>query len=233
MLPLLPAVQAIWPYLLVFWLIPFLIIAVKMMRRPAVSRPDDGRYVNDHDLFSPAQRSLFGALEQAVGEDFLIFGKVPVAAVVGASRKSDQSAWQFSFKEIRSKHFEFVLCDKQDLSICAAVALIDDAHRSPAPHGGDAFLENICRAISLPLIQIQEAPDYSVIALKKAIAARVAPGSRAAATRREEPFSAELAMDPRLDERPWTLEESAPLGGRRSDSENRETAWKLTSDVER
>jgi hypothetical protein len=107
MLPLLPALQAVLPYLLVFWLIPFLVIAMKMLRRPTVSRPDDVPFAKNRALFSPAQH---------------------------------------------------------------------------------------------------------------------------------EPFSVDSAMDPRLDDRPWTLEESAPLGGRPraiSDSENREAAWKLTSDVER
>jgi hypothetical protein len=107
MLPLLPALQAILPYLLVFWLIPFLVIAVKMMRRPSASRADDVQFAKNRALFSPA---------------------------------------------------------------------------------------------------------------------------------RHESFSIDSGMDTRLDDRPWTLEESAPFGGGHevlSDSEKREAAWKLTSDVER
>jgi hypothetical protein len=232
---LLPVIHAALPYLLVFWLIPFLVIAVKMMRRPAGRRSDDVPHIKKRDLFSPAQRLLLGALEQAVGDDFRIFGKVPVMAVIGGSTKSDQSPWKFAIEEIRSTNFDFVLCDKEDLSICGAVALHANSAGS-ASKRQNSFLEDICRGISLPLIQIQEAPDYSVTELRKMIAAGLTPGSHAAAGWREEPFSVEPAVHPQFDDRPWTLEESPSLAGRRreiSGSESREAAWKLTSDVER
>jgi hypothetical protein len=115
MSPLLSGIQMFLPYLLVAWLIPFLIIAIKMMRRRTVVRLEEFPYTRNRALFSPAERSLLGALEQAVGEDYRIFGKVRVADIVSVRPTANQSSWLHAFDQISAKHFDFVLCDKKDL----------------------------------------------------------------------------------------------------------------------
>ena len=95
----------ILPYLLVAWLIPFLVIAVKMMRRPTVARLEEFPYTRNGALFSPAERSLLGALEQAVGEDYRIFGKVRVADIVSVRPTANQSSWLHAFDQISAKTF--------------------------------------------------------------------------------------------------------------------------------
>ena len=143
------------PYLLVAWLIPFLIIAVKMMRRPTVVRLEEFPYTRNRTLFSPAERSLLGALEQAVGEDYRVFGKVRVADIVSVRSTANQSSWLYAFNQISAKYFDFVLCDKKNLSIRCAIELNDETDESRQRQERDTFSEGICRSISLPFIQIQ------------------------------------------------------------------------------
>ena len=224
------------PYLLVAWLIPFLIIAVKMMRRPTVVRLEEFPYTRNRALFSPAERSFLGALEQAVGENYRIFGKVRIADIVSVKPTANQSAWLHAVDEISAKHFDFVICDKKNLSIRCAIELDDETNGSRQRQERDTFSEDICRSISLPFIQIHAARDNLAIELRKKIFAALREDSEVEMADSEQPFSAALATDPRIDDRPWTLDEPGILGGKPgeiSDSEKFKASSKLRIDVNR
>lgn len=234
MLPLLSAIQMVLPYLLVIWLTPFLVIAIKMMRRPTVAPVEEFPFTRNRALFSPAERSFLGVLEQAVGEDYRIFGKIRVADIVGVKPTADRSAWQGAFDQISAKNFDFVLCDKQHLSVRCVVELNDKSQGCYQRHERYSFAEGICREISLPFVQVQAPRDYSAIELRKKILTALSADSTEVCF--EQPFSAGLATDPRSDERPWTIDESGTVGGKPgeiSDREKFKLSSKLILDAER
>jgi Protein of unknown function (DUF2726) len=236
MLPLFSGIQTFLPYLLVVWLIPFLVIAVKMMRRPTVVRLEKLPYTRNRALFSPAERSLLGALEQAVGENYRVFGKVRVADIVSVRSTANQSARLYAFNQIRAKYFDFVLCDKKNLLIRCVIELSDGTDGSRQRQERDTFSEDICKSISLPFIQIRAARVYLAIELRKKILGALREDSEAEMADSEQPFSAALATDPRIDDRPWTLDETGILGGKPgeiSDSEQFKASSKLRLDVDR
>jgi len=71
-------------------------------------------------LFSPAERSFLGVLDQAVGSDYRVFGKVRVADVATVKTGRNNSVRQGAVNRIAQKHFDFVLCNASDLSIVCA-----------------------------------------------------------------------------------------------------------------
>ena len=74
-------------------------------------------------LFSPAERSFLGVLDQAVGTDYRVFGKVRVADVASVKPGLGNSARQGALNRIAQKHFDFVVCGARDLNIVCAVEL--------------------------------------------------------------------------------------------------------------
>jgi ssDNA-binding Zn-finger/Zn-ribbon topoisomerase 1 len=113
-------------------------------------------------LFSPAERSFFGVLGQAVGNEYAIFGKVRVADVVSVKSVADKGGWRRAFNRISAKHFDFVICAKGDLSVVCVVELDDQSHQERKRQERDAFLVKLCQAVSLPLIQIPAQRAYTV-----------------------------------------------------------------------
>jgi hypothetical protein len=105
-------------------------------------------------------------LEQAVGREYRIFGKVCVADIVSVNPMLDRADWWRAFNRISAKHFDFVLCSKGDLSVVAAVELNDKSHLQPKRQERDAFLVDLCQAISLPLIQVPAQRAYSIPELR-------------------------------------------------------------------
>jgi ssDNA-binding Zn-finger/Zn-ribbon topoisomerase 1 len=113
-------------------------------------------------LFTPAERSFFGVLNQAVGEDVVVFGKVRVADVITPKKGGVKGAWQKAFNKISAKHFDFIICNKSDLSFVCGVELDDNSHNSAKQKIRDAFLEDACKSAGFPLIRVPAKSAYSV-----------------------------------------------------------------------
>jgi hypothetical protein len=142
------------------------VVAVKL-RRPGGEIQE---YPYDKQLlFSPAERLFLGVLDQAVGEDYRVFGKVRVADVVGPRRGMDSSSRQKALNRVSAKHFDFVLCTKGDLAVVCAVELDDQSHRQRKRQTRDALLVGLCQAVSLPLIQVPAQRAYSVQGLRDTV----------------------------------------------------------------
>jgi hypothetical protein len=104
-----------WLALLLFVVTVLIVLALKLTRQ---SEKSDGYpYIMNQILFSPAERSFLRVLEQAIGDEYRVFGKVRVADVVSVKSMSNRNVWQQAFNRISAKHFDFVLCRKDDLTI--------------------------------------------------------------------------------------------------------------------
>lgn len=148
---------------LLFTLILFVALALlAFLSRYLPIQADEHAYQKQKALFTPAERSFLGVLNQAVGDSALIFGKVRVADVLKPAKGMSRSNWQKSFNKIINKHFDFLLCDPKDLSMLCAIELNDRSHDSIKRKGRDIFLENACRSAGLPLIQVPAKAGYSI-----------------------------------------------------------------------
>jgi len=117
-------------------------------------------------LFTPAERAFLGVLDQAIGNDFRIMGKVRLADVLkvqsGLSRGENQAAWN----RIKSKHVDFVVCDPDDLSIQCVVELDDKSHQRPDRKQRDAFVDNALNAAGIPVFHVAAKQAYSIAEIR-------------------------------------------------------------------
>src|SRR5690606_25243251 len=94
-------------------------------------------------LFSAAERSFLGVLDQAVGPEHRVFGKVRVADVAAVKPGLGNSARQGALNRIAYKHFDFLVCRSGDLSVVCAVELNDKSHTSQRAQARDDLLANV------------------------------------------------------------------------------------------
>lgn len=120
-------------------------------------------------LFTPAERSFFGVLNQAISDDIFAFGKVRVADVITPTKGGVKGAWQRSFNKISAKHFDFVLCNKSDLSFVCSIELDYKSHNSAKQKSRDAFLESACKSANFPLIRFPAKSTYSVADIRESL----------------------------------------------------------------
>jgi hypothetical protein len=79
-------------------------------------------------LFSPAERSFLGVLDQAVGNQYRVFGKVRIADVLSSRKNASQRTRIVARNKTVGKHFDFVICDASTLNLVCAVELDDRSH---------------------------------------------------------------------------------------------------------
>ena len=121
-------------------------------------------------LFTPAERSFLGVLNSVLKDDVHILGKVRVADILTPAKGMSRSNWQKAFNKISAKHFDFVICNKDDFSVLCVIELNDKSHNNKQRQQRDAFLEKACEAASLPLIQIKAQAGYLLDEIKNQLA---------------------------------------------------------------
>ena len=130
-------------------------------------------YQKTDALFTPAERSFYGVLSQAVGDNATIFGKVRVADVVSPKKGLSRSTWQKSFNKISRKHFDFLLCCNDTLSVICAIELNDSSHKSKNRNDRHEFLKGVCHAAEIPLIPVPAKAAYVIDEVKMIIAPHI------------------------------------------------------------
>ncbi|MES9899387.1 MAG: DUF2726 domain-containing protein [Sedimenticola sp.] len=129
----------------------------------------DYPYEMQNTLFTAAERSFFGVLCQAVEGKAVVFGKVRVADVLRIRKGLNPSEKQKAFNKISAKHFDYVLCNPDDLSIIATVELDDSSHSSKTRIARDEFLESVCNSAEVKLHRFKASKGYSIGEVRDAL----------------------------------------------------------------
>lgn len=161
------------------WLIGFaavmvLVAVVISIVRGMGIRPtgkEEGGYLQADSLFTPAERAFLEILDKAVGTHYRVFGKVRVADILQVKPTKDNSLRQRAFNRINAKHFDFVLCRADDLTVVAVVELNDASHQQQKRRARDQFLSSACDEAGLPLVQVRAQRNYSIAEVRDTVAA--------------------------------------------------------------
>jgi len=121
-------------------------------------------------LLSPEERVFFLALKQAVGEDYDIFARIPVIELIAPRDDGTSHSAQKTLDRMADRCFDFVLCDKTDLSVACALELHEHALSGKRQAAPADPLRAVCDAAGLPLVRIEAGPLYDAAEIKDAIA---------------------------------------------------------------
>lgn len=150
-----------WIWLLVFVVVVLVVLATLKSVGGGKTGGIGFPYQRGGPLFSAAERSFLGSLDHAVGPEHRDFGKVRVADIAAVKPGLGKSARQGALNPIAAKHFDFVVCRADDLSVVCAVELNDKLHASPKTQARDELLANVCRVNGLPLMIAPAKAVYS------------------------------------------------------------------------
>ncbi|NNE92544.1 MAG: DUF2726 domain-containing protein [Verrucomicrobiales bacterium] len=134
--------------------------------------PSGFPYRSAETLFSPAERSFLGVLDQILtGTEFRVFGKVRAADVLLPKKGMSRSEWQKAFNRVSAKHFDFVIYRQSDLSFVLLIELDDKSHGKSNRQKRDEFLDGAVKAAGIPLVRVPCQRSYSM----EEIAGLIAP----------------------------------------------------------
>jgi hypothetical protein len=158
------------------WVIALIIILgivaldVAMLNKPRLDETSNTPYARSVHLFSPAERSFLQVLDEVVGDNARIFGKVRVADVVVPGEGMTGSDWKEAYSKVSSHRFDFLLCNRNDLSVICAIALGDGTHHLTGRSHTTAFLREVCHDAGVPLIHVPATITSAIDEVRKLLA---------------------------------------------------------------
>jgi hypothetical protein len=120
-------------------------------------------------LLTPAERSFFGVLQQALASDYQIFAKVRLADIVRPVRSPSRSGWRSAFNRITGKHVDFVLCDSERLGIVAVVELDDRTHERFERGVRDSLVDTALADAKIPVLRVSARQAYSPAQIREQV----------------------------------------------------------------
>ena len=164
--------------LLFLFLFAVLVLLVwnKVRQRPTPIAQDIGlSFPFDHagPLFSPAERSFLGVLEQSVGAELRVLGKVRLADLIRPAAGLATGPRNAAFNKISRKHVDFVLCDPRTLAVVAVVELDDRSHQRADRRDRDAFVDGALAAAGIPILHVPCQRAYSVSELRESVLSKI------------------------------------------------------------
>ena len=172
----------------------FLLIAVALITKAAgrsrrrASKPDPVAVTLGHadregplpyqpipEVLTPAERSFYRCLQQAVGDDLDVFPKMRLADVFKVTAPKGQ--YMKYFNMISAKHADFLLCDISDARLRLIIEPDDSSHKQRRRQERDEFLDQVCADARLPILHQRAQTAHNTKELRHAIVDTAVRGS--------------------------------------------------------
>lgn len=146
----------------------------KLRLEPNANLPIDSPlsviYRSNQFILSSSEQAFYKALQQGMGNQFLILIKVRVSDVLQPEEKGiAKQDFRAASNRISSKHFDFLLCGQNQFEIIAAIELDDHNNKRLANIKSDEFLTEACKSANFPLIRITTRQIYTAQEIKATV----------------------------------------------------------------
>lgn len=144
----------------ILFIAALIIIAFLKMK---LSPQEDGLAFQPRDvLFTPAERSFLGVLEQALDSDYRVFGKVRLGDIVKPAKGLSNSRRTTAQNKINQKHVDFVICKSSDLAVVVVVELDDKSHERDDRAGRDQLVDRVLANAKISVIHFSAQKGYAL-----------------------------------------------------------------------
>mgnify|MGYP001221654385 CR=1 FL=1 len=161
-------------FILIAVVLALAIVVVKYLK----SAPRSNKacpYQSRQVLFTPAERSFLGVLEQALDSRYRVMGKVRLCDVIEVQKGLPKADWRSAHNKIDRKHLDFVVLHKHDLSVAAVIELDDKTHQRKDRVSRDDFLNNAFKTTNIPFLRFPAQKGYAIEEVKGRFLDAVSP----------------------------------------------------------
>jgi hypothetical protein len=124
-------------------------------------------YNRKNNFYSNAERLFLGALMRAIGNDYLILGKVRVSDLILINGGLPLKQRVAAYERIAGEYVDFVVCDRRTTKILLVVQLVRPVTAGKGVTVG--LLDDAFKTASIPLIRFYEREAYEVSELRHAV----------------------------------------------------------------
>lgn len=146
-------------------IVVIVVLVVAVLIALKVKKPvnDGGLAFEKRDpLFSPAERSFLGVLEQSLDKRYRVLGKIRLGDIVKPAKGLSNSKRTTAKNKINQKHLDFVICSAADLSVIGVVELDDKSHEKADRAGRDEFVDQALAGAKIPVMHFPVKKGYEL-----------------------------------------------------------------------
>lgn len=156
-------------------------------------------YFKNSALLTPAEISFRHSLRISVDDRFEINSKVRLADIISVHKGLPKSVWSSSFNQIKAKHIDFVLVDKETTEIICGIELDDSSHNKPDRQKRDGFLDAALESANLPLLRFTANHAYKSKEIADSIDAVLSPVQKSGTFIQDKGEQVNIRIEPEFD----------------------------------
>lgn len=131
-------------------------------------------YVLQNNFLSPSELAFFNVLRAVVDKrEAVLCTKVRLSDIFRV-KKSDRRGLRIYANKIDRKHVDFLVCDLATMRPLMGIELDDKSHQRRDRQERDAFVDQVFKAASLPLLHVPVKGSYAVTELEAQLASFLA-----------------------------------------------------------
>ena len=106
-------------------IVVLLVGLLAVLKAKSPSKGEALSFESRETLFTPAERSFLGVLEQALDSKYRIFGKVRLGDILKPAKGLSNSKRATALNKVNQKHVDYVVCSATDLAVVGVVELVE------------------------------------------------------------------------------------------------------------
>ncbi len=147
-----------------------LVIAASLI----ASRFSDGNenpypFARKKELYTQVETAFLGLLERAVGDNYRIVSRVKLTDIIECKQGLSGKSRRIAMTKAKNKQLDFVLLDKEKMTIVAAVDLVNNANRDGHKAQRDWFVSGALETAGIPHIRMKVKSGYQTAQVREAI----------------------------------------------------------------
>lgn len=148
-----------------------IIVAVGAMKlhEPGLAFP----FKKKGNLFTPVERTFLGLIEEAVGNEFRILCRVKMGDILTIHQSKDKKTSKNAASRAGSKHLDFVLCSKDDMSPIIAIDLVHSSGKDGYKAQRDFYVSGALDAAHISHVRIKVRSGYKPQDIRECIQAKL------------------------------------------------------------
>jgi len=111
-------------------------------------------------LLTNTEKKFYFILFEILGNDYLIFSKVRIADLVYLPKGISNSDFHHYQNKVKSKHVDFVICDKENIKPLLVIELDDSSHLRADRIDRDLLVDKVFENAKLPILHHKVVDNY-------------------------------------------------------------------------
>lgn len=156
--------------ILIVLIVLVVVVAVVFLKMKQPPLGGGLEFAKREPLFTPAERSFLGVLEQSLDGRYRVFGKVRLGDIVKPAKGMSKSKRATARNKVNQKHVDFVVCSASDLTVVVVVELDDKSHERDDRLIRDQFIDRALADAKIPIIHFSAKKGYALAEVRAKLA---------------------------------------------------------------